>query len=372
MRCDTWLRGLALALPAVALLSSAPATAGTISQPILGGQQATLGQYPNVVAIEAGGGLCTGTLIHSEWVLTAAHCLQGVAPTGAKVHFGTVNLGRSLGNVIDSTAVYPKPTFSINSLGKNDIGLIKLSKPVTDITPVPVNLFAEKAPVGIKVTMVGFGATATGGGGSVGVEYVVEQTSTACSSFAGSDSDLLCFNQISGKGKCQGDSGGPSFAMVDGRLTQVGVTSFGDQNCAQFGADTRTDAEREFLLQYIPSLECTTDADCPDGRMCFMKKCIAQPFTDTGLGDACTTGTDCDSGTCAMGGSANYCSMTCTIGDAATCPSGFDCVDAGGAGACWPTAEEDTGCCDASGQNAASMLFGIALVGLVLGRRRRR
>src|SRR5262249_61626127 len=141
-----------------------------------------------------------------------------------------------------------------------------------------------KAPVGIKVTMVGYGATAQGGGGNVGIEYVVDQTSVACATTGGgSDQNLLCFNQVSGKGKCEGDSGGPSFAMIDGRLTQVGITSFGDQDCAQYGADTRTDAERAFLLQHVPALECSTDADCSMGRTCFMKKCIAQPFWPTGL-----------------------------------------------------------------------------------------
>jgi hypothetical protein len=161
-----------------------------------------------------------------------------------------------------------KPGFSTNNLGRNDIGLIKLDSPVTDIKPVPVNLNPAKAPIGIKVTMVGYGSTSVGGGGSVGIQYTVEQTSISCQSFVGSNTDLLCFNQISGKGKCQGDSGGPSFAVIDGVMTQVGVTSFGDHDCANYGADTRTDIEKAFLLQYVPQLECESDADCP-GQSCF-------------------------------------------------------------------------------------------------------
>lgn len=356
------------------LATSAAASAGTIEQPILGGTQATVGQYPSVVAIEVGGGLCTGTLIDKDWVLTAAHCLAGVSPTGARVHFGTVNLTKSGGNIVTSAAVYPKPTFNESALGSNDIGLIKLSKSVTDIAPLPVNLYANQAPIGVHVTMVGFGATGAGATGSVGVEYVVEQTSTSCAAYSEMDANLLCFNQTSGTGKCNGDSGGPSFAMINGRMTQVGITSFGDNNCTSFGADTRTDAEKAYLLQYIPQLECTTDADCPMGRMCFLKKCISQPFSPGGLGSTCTTGTDCDSGTCAMSGKDSKCSMTCTVGDATTCPDGLDCVDAGGTGACWPP-DEHTGCCDTSGQNASSMLLGIALFGSLWtfgGRRKRR
>ena len=39
---------------------------------IFGGTAATAGEFPAVVVLEVGGGLCTGTLVDPEWVLTAA------------------------------------------------------------------------------------------------------------------------------------------------------------------------------------------------------------------------------------------------------------------------------------------------------------
>ena len=346
---------------------SSVAAAGPISSPILGGTKATVGQFPSVVAIELGGGICTGTLIKPDWVLTAAHCVQGVSLGSIKVHFDTVDAFRVPGRVVKAVKAIAKPQFRSNDLGQHDIGLIQLAEKITDIKPVPVNLDPAKAPVGIKVTMVGFGATAVGGGGSVGVQYVVEQTSVSCTGGT-SNTDLLCFNQVSGKGKCQGDSGGPSFANIDGHLVQVGVTSFGDQNCAQFGADTRTDAEVAFLTQYIPQMHCETDSDCLAGRECFLNTCIMTPFTPGGVGATCTDNASCESQQCATSGDTSLCSMSCTTGDSSTCPAGLECVEGG---ACWPASEE-TGCCSASDKNAPTMLFGIALVGLVWRRRRTR
>ena len=384
------------------LLVAAPAFAGPGAAPIIGGTHTAVGDYPSTFAIEVGGGLCTATLLTRDWVLTAAHCIspqvvggsQATITSGLRVHTGTVDLFSDPGTIVRASQTIPHPDFRLSALGAHDIGLIKLATPITDITPVPVNLLAERAPVGIGLTMVGFGATRVGGGGA-GAQFVVQQTSVSCGDSDG-DANLLCFDQTSGRGKCQGDSGGPSFAMIEGKAWQVGVTSFGDQQCAQFGADTRVDAERDFLLQHVPELQCgaddtctsgcgfgalpvdpdcpvcDADEDCPGSRVCFDHQCMTAPFDPSGLGSTCASGTQCETGECATRGEEQLCTLTCAPGAAGACPDGFDCIDAtGGNGACWP-ATDAGGCCSTGGDGAPTALFGLAALGLVLGRRRRR
>src|SRR4051812_19278101 len=80
---------LALAVPACA----APGTS-MLDQSIIGGQTATTSEFPTVVDLEhtPGDWFCTGTLIDKDWVLTAAHCVEGETSAALHIRFDDNNI----------------------------------------------------------------------------------------------------------------------------------------------------------------------------------------------------------------------------------------------------------------------------------------
>jgi secreted trypsin-like serine protease len=225
------------------LCSLVCAVAAAPAEAIVGGQNASPGEYPAVAEITFGAFGCTGTLIAPNAVLTAGHCgsLTGATGVGTpaawpapliNVTIGGTRSGEGERVPVSSVTVHPKYLANPGY----DITILKLSRNST-MTPTKVAGSGETGlwAAGTAETIVGWGATSEGGSApSTLQEAQVPVTTDAYCAGAYSDfnaATMICAGYPQGGvDTCQGDSGGPMFG--GGRV--VGATSFGE-GCARPG-----------------------------------------------------------------------------------------------------------------------------------------
>ena len=237
-------RVLAVSVTAAALLGATAAS----SSAVVGGNDASRGEYPSVAEITFGPFLCTGTLVTPNWVLTAGHCSNITAGTVASpaswppqlinVRIGGVT--QSDGEQRGVSRVVMHPDYLLTN--GYDISLLQLSQG-SAMAPTQVAGAGERSiwSAGTLETIVGWGVTSEGGDTPDRLQeaQVPITTDAYCSGAYGSSFDpltMVCagFAQ-GGVDTCQGDSGGPMFGRSStGALRVVGTTSWGD-GCARPG-----------------------------------------------------------------------------------------------------------------------------------------
>lgn len=221
---------------------------------VVGGWEADIKQWPwqVKVGIQIAGGrstFCGGSLINSEWVLTAAHCIVDGGGNHLPAERFTVRAGSSRANegghlvtverVIVHTGYDPRSHV-------NDIALLNLSERLVESGSMRrVQLAGDKLTRTFSNTddcavVTGWGDTIFGQKkGSevlraVGLPIVSHD---ACLAVYGNltGAQICAGYRDGGRDSCQGDSGGP--LVVPGGPAgwqQIGIVSYGDE-CAKPG-----------------------------------------------------------------------------------------------------------------------------------------
>src|SRR5262249_20234061 len=140
--------------------------------------------------------------------------------------------------VLDSIA---HPSYVLGS-PEHDIGLIRLRKAVS-VPPLSIRRHGFDATVvGAPLIVVGFGRQSAADTDALekrmGFARLAQFTDHTLTLAA--DPALTCF----------GDSGGPALLQDGATQSVAGVTSGGDQHCAQWGIETRVDQHLDFICAY--------------------------------------------------------------------------------------------------------------------------
>jgi len=217
---------------------------------IVGGTETEINEYPwmAVIATTAESQFCGGSLIGTQWVITATHCMfkdqdQTIPQTAEEI---VVVLGEH--DLFDQNeSKIPRKVVKVSQIIKhesydkitsnNDIALLKLAEEVdlNTYTPVCLPNTADNGKYdGKNAWVYGWGTTSYGGVGAqklLEVEVPVVSNSVcqaAMTQYQITDAMLCAGGQLNKDG-CQGDSGGPLTVDDNGKHVLIGDVSFGNK-----------------------------------------------------------------------------------------------------------------------------------------------
>lgn len=295
------------AILAFLLLLPAAASAQPGAQAsVIGGQGATIEEFPSLAYIQArqgkGGFACTGTVVAPRVILTAAHCLEDLdqgrftPASGYAVATGTTTPREALReNVFRVTETHIFPGFDPGNL-RGDAGILVLDRPTT-APPISLAGSADASLYegGAVVRLAGWGLTranANNGPESLRATTMTVQAPPFCKQKTRryhptySAAAQLCTLDVPSKksGGCFGDSGGPIIGQrADGALVELGIVSTGGPFCSTKLPNifTRVDFVSPWVSEWIAAIETGAPRPVVDPSTPFplMTRPVAESFT---------------------------------------------------------------------------------------------
>lgn len=310
---------------------------GVSEEPIKGGYTDTKDVAVVGIFDMQAGGMCSGSLIAPNLVLTARHC---VAPVINEVSGGVSCQVTKFG------ANHPASVFYVTTKGQfsqnpkdyhlvakvesvpvgatapfcaNDTAILILKQNVDSAEAMPlVPRVDSELEKGEEYYAVGYGAT-DGQGSGAGLRrrrdgLFVDCVGTKCP--AEYSVALKKTEFLGDTGICQGDSGGPAFDM---QARVVGITSRGGAECTM-PIYTQVFGWGEWIKQVGLEAAKAGGYDPP----AWATGWPSDPAYGGTVGTACTTDKACPAAHCILGGEAGgYCSRLCN--DATPCPDTYQC-----------------------------------------------
>lgn len=129
---------------------------------VVNGNNALPAEFPYMASLRGRTGVhnCGATIIDSEWVLTAAHCIFSQNPADFSVQYGTNEITYGGDFVSKVKRVILHQGYDDNKSFVHDIALLQLSEPIVFnelVQPAPLPDYLEFVASGVEAELVGWG-----------------------------------------------------------------------------------------------------------------------------------------------------------------------------------------------------------------------